>query len=258
MKMRPIYIALWLAASLWVATVSTQVQITPASAVNGGGSVSRNLTFSPDATYDIGVTGQRPKDVVASGTVYAGGVYVNGVGAPLGSFNMGYFAWQSDGVVRLANNAVTGFSRLILGTNDASGMAIAKGASTLNFVVGNDSAFVGVKAASYTTAEATGTLVTNDAQTVANNGTVSLGTNASQGLFVLVAQQGSSQDGICLYALQGTGTATVEVNDAQGVCSTTAGTGTSYNIYWDAGDTRYELQNTRGGDRSVRLIRLGV
>jgi hypothetical protein len=74
------------------------------------------------------------------------------------------------------------------------------------------------------------------------------------GLLVVVDGVG----GTCLFALNGTSNDTDEIADADSICSGTAGTGSSQNVYWDAGDSRYEIQNNRGaGTLTYKLTMLG-
>ncbi len=90
-------------------------------------STSGHLLAVTDNTYDIGAVGAtRPRNVYVAGNTIAGNVYVG----PSGGFAWGNGATSlmlspSDGVIRLANNAGTGFTRLILGTNDATANGIS-------------------------------------------------------------------------------------------------------------------------------------
>lgn len=47
----------------------------------------------------------------------------------------------SDGIWRISNGAANGFTRLILGTNDASGVAVKKNGTQIDLRLGNDSGF---------------------------------------------------------------------------------------------------------------------
>ena len=108
---------------------------------------------------------------------------------------------------------------------------------------------------SLTTGTTTGTLITNDAQTVANAGVISIGAGIAATIGIIAVTNTEDQI-VALFALSN-GT-TTEISDPGGAFSNTAGTASSINIYWDAGDARYELQNLRGGDRTVRVVRLGL
>lgn len=54
--------------------------------------------------------------------------------------------------------------------------------------------------------------------------------------------------------LRGSAQAVYEVFDPQGEFSNTAGTASSINIYWSAGNARYELENKRGGARDFLVV----
>lgn len=56
-----------------------------------------------------------------------------------------------------------------------------------------------------------------------------------------------------IYLLQAGNHATFEMSDPLGRFSTSAGTATSTNIYWSAGNSRYELQNNTGGNQSYQI-----
>lgn len=56
-----------------------------------------------------------------------------------------------------------------------------------------------------------------------------------------------------IYLLQGGNHATFEMSDPLNKFSTSAGTATSTNIYWSAGNSRYELQNNTGGTQSYQI-----
>lgn len=73
--------------------------------------------------------------------------------------------------------------------------------------------------------------------------------------FVFVS---SSEDISGLYVLRG-GTHTVgEVSDTSAAFTPTQGTGSSMNIYWDAGTSRYLLENKRAGTITVSVFRIGT
>jgi hypothetical protein len=60
----------------------------------------------------------------------------------------------------------------------------------------------------------------------------------------------ASDDTAAIYLLRGLGHATAEISDPGAVFSVTAGTGSSYNLYWTSTRNRYELENRSGGTRS--------
>jgi len=83
--------------------------------------------------------------------------------------------------------------------------------------------------------------------TIANAGVAALGM-ANLG-FALIQNGG----GAAMYIINGGGHTTQEVFDPAGIYSPTAGTATSINIYWSAGNSRYEIQNNRGSTQNVRV-----
>lgn len=118
-----------------MATLNTTSGIVYVKSVTGSA-----LLFSPDNTYDIGANGaNRPRNIFVGNTITsAGSVAGNRLyGSP--NADRSVFLSTADGLMTLANNAETGFTRLILGTNDASGVAIKKSLTAIHFVLGNDS-----------------------------------------------------------------------------------------------------------------------
>lgn len=101
----------------------------------------------------------------------------------------------------------------------------------------------------------TGTLVTNDSGSWVDTEAKSLGGNTTRGfLFIEVTED----DAGAIFRLNGDANSVSEVSDPAGIFSGVAGTGSSINIYWSAGNSRYELQNNRGATRAIRLVRIGV
>lgn len=98
-----------------------------------------------DNIYDIGASGAtRPR------TIYAGTNVVAGASGAFGFSTRGFIEAPADGLVRLSNDAGTGFTRLILGTNDASGISIVKSATEFRFRVGDDTNWAALQAAGAT------------------------------------------------------------------------------------------------------------
>jgi len=64
----------------------------------------------------------------------------------LGAFNVNILP-ISDGIAIIRNSAATGFSRLILGTNDTAGVAIKKNGTAIDFRLGDDSGYASISAA---------------------------------------------------------------------------------------------------------------
>lgn len=84
---------------------------------------------------------------------------------------------------------------------------------------------------------------------VANSSSIQLAATAAEGsglIFVYVVEDNAQ----AIFALNGTANTTTEISDPGGIFSTTAGTGTSINIYSSGGNS-YRLENTRGGTRTI-------
>lgn len=62
--------------------------------------------------------------------------------------------------------------------------------------------------------------------------------------------------GLCTFRIIQGGSVT-EMDDAGNVCSATAG-GDDFNVYWDAGDARVEIQNSSGAGRPTAVIFRGI
>lgn len=58
--------------------------------------------------------------------------------------------------------------------------------------------------------------------------------------------------------LRGSSNAVAEISDPSGLFTTTKGTLASYNVYYSAANSRYEIENLRGGSRSIRFIAHGT
>lgn len=106
-----------------------------------------NLVAVTDGAPDIGTSGAKPDDILIAGGIGIGGVAESdGVyrTAATGSFewlNRGVIQATDDGVIQLSNYNVNGFTRLILGTNTSSGVAIKKSATSILFRLGDDSGY---------------------------------------------------------------------------------------------------------------------
>ena len=112
---RPLAVAVVLCIGVYSAA-SAQMQITGGvpSIISGAKTFSGLVTFSDDVTIAAA------KALIWSGRSKASS--------------------PADGVVQLTNNAADGFTRLVLGTNDASGVSIAKNGTTIRALTGNGGA----------------------------------------------------------------------------------------------------------------------
>lgn len=90
--------------------------------------------------------------------------------------------------------------------------------------------------------------------TLADTAVASLGPISVAGMLTVLDSEYLS----AIFNLRGTNTAVSEVSDPSGVYSATAGTATSTNIYWSAGNSRYEIQNLRGTERRYKIVMNGT
>jgi hypothetical protein len=91
--------------------------------------------------------------------------------------------------------------------------------------------------------------------TVANNADVALGDDDTLGAIITITTNDYLS---AIYELRGTQHSVAEIADAAGFYSPTAGTATSTNIYWDAGTSRYRLQNKRGSSMNYKIAIFGT
>lgn len=220
---------------------------------------SGHLLAVSDNTYDIGASAaNRPRLIYTA----AGGLLNDiAVASTAGAVNARLLT-VSNGIVRLTRDDTNDFSRLILGTNDSSGVAIKKNGTTLQVRLGNDSGDASLTAAqvyssvAFNSALTTGTLLTNDSQSVADNGVILVApASAIATLFVVNDEDAMTGQ----FRLRG-GNPTAVV-DGPTYFSATKDNATTVNVYYDASGPSgagYYLQNKRGASRTIRLIRIGT
>jgi len=68
----------------------------------------------------------------------------------------------------------------------------------------------------------------------------------------------TNDDASATFVLSGATNSVAETSDPTGVFSVTKGTASSYNVYYDVGNARYEIQNNRGSAKKIRLTFLGT
>lgn len=92
--------------------------------------------------------------------------------------------------------------------------------------------------------------------TLANGATAALDNIAagSAALLGMALVNSPSEATSALFFFRGGSNATQEVADPTNVYSATAGTASSTNIYWSAGNSRYEIQNNRGAARTYHIF----
>lgn len=155
-------------AGTWFSFGNVTSTATSGSVINTAITPTYNQTSGTAANTDLLIN--RTETAVGSGAQYLADFQVGGVSqfnvtnagvlTTTGSHvagSTGSFSWNSrsavsspaDGILLVSNNASNGFTRLILGTNDASGVAIEKSGTTVLFRLGNSSNYTDVLASSF-------------------------------------------------------------------------------------------------------------
>lgn len=150
-----------------------------------------SILFGIDNTYDIGaIAATRPRNIILGTTLTAGADVIASGNLYPNTNARSRIQSSADGIINLVNNAQTGFTRLILGTNDSSGVALGKNGSALEAQRGDGAAYVTFGALSY---RLSGTLVISGTaptiasgfgtspSVVANNGTAAFTVNVGTG-----------------------------------------------------------------------------
>ncbi len=89
--------------------------------------------------------------------------------------------------------------------------------------------------------------------TLADNGVAQVTNGASDTSFLMIQNVGSSC--VALFATSGGNHATALLaQDTLGLFSATATTASHTNVYWSAGNSRYELENKMGGARTYQIF----
>ena len=90
--------------------------------------------------------------------------------------------------------------------------------------------------------------------TLDNAGVASLGPIETAGMLTVVDSEYFS----AIFNLRGSNASASEVSDPIGVYTTTAGIAGYTNVYWSAGNNRYEIENLRGSARRYKIILSGT
>lgn len=90
--------------------------------------------------------------------------------------------------------------------------------------------------------------------TLADAAVASLGPIETAGMLTVIDSEYFS----AIFNLRGTNATTSEVSDPVGVYSASSGTASSTNVYWSAGNNRYEIQNLRGATRRYKIVLSGT
>jgi len=98
-----------------------------------------------------------------------------------------------------------------------------------------------------------GTTLSAEGVSYANGAIVPGPAAGSLGILTVMLSGGRT----CEFELVGAGSV-VEKWDSGAICSVTQGTPSSFNVSWDAGDNRYELENLLGSTNTVRVTLIGA
>jgi hypothetical protein len=99
-----------------------------------------------------------------------------------------------------------------------------------------------------------GDAVSEPAFTLTNNSVQALSSNdVMQGFLIVTTNDGN----VATFRIGGAAHAVSEISDPAGVFSAAAGTATSNNVYWSAGNTRYELENKTGSTIAYKVLLIG-
>lgn len=97
------------------------------------------------------------------------------------------------------------------------------------------------------------TTLGSSTKTLAIDAVLGIGSQTTTGLFVVTARNNST----AIYTLNGTNGNTTEISDPSGLYTVTAGNAGTFNIYWSAGNNRYEIQNKIGSEQTIQFLRIG-
>lgn len=89
--------------------------------------------------------------------------------------------------------------------------------------------------------------------TLAVDAVMGIGSSTTTGLFVVTSRNNST----AIYTLNGTNNTTTEIADPSGLYSVTSGNAGTLNIYWSAGNNRYEIENKIGSEQTIQFLRIG-
>ncbi len=130
-----------------------------ANAVNGAYNISSGNVLA------VTFSGTNQSATFANNVLAAGEVRTNSSLTFLNIFRL--TSGGSDGVAILTNSAQNGFGRFILGTNNASGIAIKKNTTAFNFRLGDDSADAAITTLSVAHSQDRGIILTNQTSAAA-------------------------------------------------------------------------------------------
>lgn len=82
-----------------------------------------------------------------------------------------------------------------------------------------------------------------------NNATVEISTNQLQAIALITTSTGFPG----MFSINGANNSVTEMSDPGGVWGTAVSAGSNYNLYWNAGTSRYRLQNIGGGTVTFRI-----
>lgn len=96
--------------------------------------------------------------------------------------------------------------------------------------------------------------IASEGVSLATGATMNLGVSGASCIICVTFSSGTP----AIYSLNGTANTTTEISDSSGAYTTTAGNAGTVNIYWSAGNSRYELQNNIAATRVFKVTYLGA
>lgn len=90
--------------------------------------------------------------------------------------------------------------------------------------------------------------------TIANNGTLDIGDTGSFGVAMICDSSGAR---VAFVSLHGGAHVTIIANAISGTWGTVQGAANNFNVYWDAGSSKYRIENRTGATTTFYVCRLG-
>jgi len=201
--------------------VGSSASAAPLGTIKAQGAITLNgaLTWTTDATYDIGAAGAtRPRSLYLSGAITAGGAAtINGA-----------LLWTTDNTYDIGASGANRPNNIYTGSDVFLGGKVFGGGQASSFMWGAYASLAGGSTARQAgpTAGCLGFIFVYDA------------TSGGWGTFFLTG-------GVHLAQL------------IAGNMTVTKGTATSINVYWDTVNLRYEIQNTNVAAHTIGVMYLG-
>lgn len=249
--------------STFTGTINSQT-ISAAANFTGSVTVANGFTVSAGTSALQTITGTT---LTLTSNLYAGAA------GEIGWTGRASIKSSADGIIEFYNDALNGFTRLCFGGTTSSFGAIQRNGTSFQLVKADDSGYVNLTAATFIAAEyfengsSTGVAAFKPGaatQQILNNGVLALDgilpfQDRHRGLLVITVDNGPTgafvlgQDNTTVDSANA-----ILLNESvpSGLAFTvnSPGTANRHNLYYDAADNRFELQNTTGATRNYRFI----